>query len=88
MLELQASDRIADLVEYVVTSLVDNPDDVFLDIVDSDEGTLIEINVAQEDMGKVIGRNGRVIKALRTVARAAAAHEHARVEVEVIDKHA
>lgn len=88
MLELQASDRIADLVEYVVTSLVDNPDDVFLDIVDSDEGTLIEINVAQEDMGKVIGRNGRVIKALRTVARAAAAHEHTRVEVEVIDKHA
>lgn len=80
-----ASDRVADLVEYIVVSLVDNKDEVFLDITDSDEGTHIEINVAEEDMGKVIGKRGRNIKSMRTLVRAAAAHENARVELEVVD---
>lgn len=80
----QASDRVADLVEYVVTSLVDNPDAVFLDITDSDTGTLIEVQVAQEDIGKVIGRRGRIIKALRTLTRAAAVHENSNVDLEIV----
>lgn len=78
------SDRVADLVEFLVCSLVENEDAVSLDVTDSDEGTLIEISCDAEDAGRVIGRKGRTIKAIRTLARALGSRVGTSVEVEVL----
>lgn len=72
------------LVELVVRSLVDHPDAVAVRQVDDPHSTLLELRVAPEDVGKVIGRGGRVIKAIRTLARAAATQSGKRVTVEII----
>ena len=76
---------IAGLVECVVKPLVDYPDD--LEITSREDGgaVLIEISVNEEDTGKVIGRQGRLIKSIRTLARAAASRNDMRVEVEILD---
>ena len=76
---------IAGLVECVVKPLVDYPDD--LEITSREDGgaVLIEISVNEEDTGKVSGRQGRVIKSIRTLARAAASRNDMRVEVEILD---
>lgn len=77
---------IADLVETLVVPLVDDPDAVEITSTDTEEGALlVEISVADEDAGKVIGRQGRVIKAIRTLCRAAGSRNGAAVEVEIID---
>ncbi len=75
----------ADLVEYVAKSLVDDPDAVRVDAVDGDEGTIIELRVAEADMGKVIGRNGSVAKALRTLLKVTAARTGDPVSLEIVD---
>ena len=69
----QCSDRIADLVEYLVVQIVDDPDSVSLEVIDGDDASTIEVSVAEDDVAKVIGRRGRTIKAIRTLARALAA---------------
>jgi len=73
-----------ELVEFIAKSLVDNPDDVSVTQVDGEKSILLELRVAPEDMGKVIGKQGRIAKALRTVLKAAAAKEGTRVVVEII----
>lgn len=78
------SDRIADLVEYLVVQLVDNPDEVSLEVIDGADSSVIEVSVADGDVAKVIGRHGRTIKAIRTLARALAARLETSVEVEVL----
>lgn len=78
------SDRIADLVEYLVVNIVDDPDAVSLDVVDGADSSTIEVTVAEDDVAKVIGRHGRTIKAVRTLARALAARLGTNVEVEVL----
>lgn len=78
------SDRIADLVEYLVVSMVDTPDEVTLDVIDGEDSSTIEVSVAEGDVAKVIGRHGRTIKAIRTLARALAAKLETSVEVEVL----
>ena len=78
------SDRIADLVEYLVVNIVDEPDAVALEVIDREEGSTIEVSVAEGDVAKVIGRHGRTIKAVRTLARALAARLGTAVEVEVL----
>lgn len=78
------SDVICDLVEQVVCGLVDEPDDVTLSVTDGDEGCLIEVRCNEADAGKVIGRRGRTIKAIRTLARALGARLNVGVEVEVL----
>ncbi len=78
------SDRIADLVELLVLGLVDDVDSVALDVTDGPEGSLIEITVAPDDVGKVIGRRGRTIKSIRTLARALGQRLETEVEVEVL----
>ena len=72
------SDRIADL------GLVDDEDAVSLDVTDREDGTLIEIECAADDAGKVIGRHGRQIKAIRTIARALGQRVGSSVDVEVL----
>ena len=78
------SDRVADLVEYIVCGLVDDEDAVSLDVTDGEEGALIEVSCSEEDAGRVIGRRGRTIKAIRTLARALGQRVGTAVEVEVV----
>ena len=78
------SDMVADLVEYIVCGLVDDEQSVSLDVTDSEEGALIEVTCSEEDAGRVIGRKGRTIKAIRTLARALGQRVGTAVEVEVV----
>jgi uncharacterized protein len=72
------------LVELVARALVDHPDDVDVQVVDGPQASTIEVRVAADDVGKLIGRGGRIIKAIRTLARAAATGSGKRVNVEVL----
>jgi uncharacterized protein len=71
------------LVRYLVTALVDDRDSVSVSVEDTDESITFQITVGADDVGKVIGRQGRIIKAIRTLARAAGATSEKQVEVEV-----
>jgi uncharacterized protein len=73
-----------ELVEYVAKSLVDDPDSVQVTQVEDEEGTVIELHVAEDDMGKVIGRNGSVAKALRTLLKVTAARDGEPVSLEIL----
>ena len=73
-----------ELVEYVARSLVDDPEAVKVDEVRDEEGTIIELHVADDDMGKVIGRNGSVAKALRTLIKVSAARSGEAVTLEIL----
>jgi len=73
-----------ELVEYVAKSLVDDPQSVQVTEVEDEEGTVIELHVAEDDMGKVIGRNGSVAKALRTLLKVTAAREGGSVTLEIV----
>lgn len=82
--EEMLSDRIADLVEYLIVNIVDDADAVSLEVIDSESSSTIEVTVAPDDVAKVIGRHGRTIKAIRTLSRALAARLGTSVEVEVL----
>jgi len=73
-----------DLVEYVARSLVDDPDAVSVEVVRDPDGTVLELHVAEDDMGKVIGRNGSVAKALRTLLKVTAARDGEPVSLEIV----
>jgi predicted RNA-binding protein YlqC (UPF0109 family) len=73
-----------ELVEYVARSLVDDPEAVRVTAVDDEEGTVIELHVAEDDMGKVIGRNGSVAKALRTLLKVTAARDGGSITLEIL----
>ena len=72
------------LVRYVVTSLVDAPETVAVKATESEDTLTFEITLDPADVGKVIGRQGRIIKAIRTLARAAGSTADKHVEVEVL----
>ncbi|NEZ46062.1 KH domain-containing protein [Clostridium niameyense] len=72
------------LVETIAKALVDNPEDVQVNEVAGEQSIIIELKVAPDDMGKVIGKQGRIAKAIRTVVKAAAIKENKRVVVEII----
>lgn len=81
-----AVERASDLLEYLAQGLVDRPEDVSVEAFDEDGGAVVlELGVANEDYGKVIGRGGRTAQALRTVIKAAAAGERRRVLVDIVD---
>ena len=73
-----------ELVEVIAKSLVDNPEEVKVNEVQGEQSIILELKVAQDDMGKVIGKQGRIAKAIRTVVKAAAIKEEKRVVVEII----
>jgi predicted RNA-binding protein YlqC (UPF0109 family) len=75
---------MVELLEYIAKSLVDNPDQVQVEQVEEEDIIRLELRVAQEDMGKVIGKQGRIAKAIRTVIKAATAKEKKKVIVEII----
>lgn len=73
-----------ELVEFIARSLVDDPAAVRVTEIETDQLTTYEIEVASEDVGKLIGRQGRIVKAVRSVVRASAARQGKRVAVEVV----
>ena len=74
-----------ELVETVARALVDHPQDVQVRAVDSPQGTVIELRVHPDDLGKVIGRQGRTAKALRTLLGAAGLKVHKRFTLEILE---
>jgi predicted RNA-binding protein YlqC (UPF0109 family) len=77
---------VEELLEYLVRALVDHPDEVEVEGFDEEDGTIVlELRVAGDDTGKVIGRGGRTVAALRTVMKAAAVRDGQRVLVDVVD---
>ena len=72
-----------ELVEVIAKSLVENPDEVVVTQTENDKTIVIELRVAQPDMGKVIGKQGRIAKAIRAVVRAATAKNQKPVFVEI-----
>jgi predicted RNA-binding protein YlqC (UPF0109 family) len=75
----------AELVEYLARRLVEKPDDVRVEEVEDGGDLVIRLRVAEEDVGRVIGRGGRIARALRTVVRACGANEDRRVVLEIAE---
>lgn len=73
-----------DLVEFLVKSLADHPQDVVLTEQEADDTILIELRISPEDVGKIIGKNGNTINAIRTVLQAAASSQKKRVRLDVV----
>jgi hypothetical protein len=74
-----------DLVEYIAKSLVDDPQSVSVQVVEGEKSTILELRVAPEDIGKVIGKHGRIAKAIRTVLQAATVRTGKRTVLEILD---
>jgi predicted RNA-binding protein YlqC (UPF0109 family) len=74
-----------DLVEYVARALVDNPEQVLVEAVDDDTTTTLRLRVASADLGRVIGKQGRTAKALRTLLHASAARSNRRAVLEILE---
>lgn len=73
-----------ELLEVIAKNLVDYPEQVTVTEVQGERSLILELKVAPEDMGKVIGKQGRIAKAIRTVVKAAAIHEDKRIVVEIV----
>ena len=74
-----------ELVEFVVKSLVDAPDEVSVNVIEGEKSTILALKVAQEDVGKVIGKQGRIAKAIRTILSASATRDGKRATLEILD---
>ena len=73
-----------EFIAYLIKNLVDLPDAVDINIVENEQGTVVEVKVSPQDVGKVVGRQGRTVKALRTIAMTVGARVGRRVRLEVI----
>ena len=73
-----------EILKTIIENLVDNKDQVEVTRVDDERGTLLKVKVASEDMGKVIGKQGRIAKAIRSVVKAASLGDNKKVDVEII----
>lgn len=74
-----------ELIEYIAKALVDNPDQVYVSEVSGDQTCVLELKVAKEDLGKVIGKQGRSARAMRTVLSAASTKLKKRTVLEIIE---
>ncbi|MDD2973347.1 MAG: KH domain-containing protein [Lachnospiraceae bacterium] len=73
-----------ELVEVIAKALVDNPDEVVVTEEENGKNVTVELHVAASDMGKVIGKQGRIAKAIRSVVKAASSKDNKKVDVEII----
>lgn len=73
-----------ELLEAIVEALVDNPKEIVVNEIEGEKSIILEVRVAPDDMGKIIGKQGRIAKAIRTVMKAAAVKDNKRVVVEII----
>jgi predicted RNA-binding protein YlqC (UPF0109 family) len=77
---------VEDLLEYLARALVEHPDEVSVECFEEDDGTtVLELSVAEDDMGKVIGKGGRTVNSLRTVMRACSVRRGNRVVVDIVE---
>ncbi len=76
-----------ELVETVCKSLVDNPEEVSVTQIDGEQTTILELRVAQTDLGKVIGKQGRTARAIRTILAAAGMKQRRRFNLEIIESY-
>ena len=74
-----------ELVEFMVKSLVDNPEEVSINAVEGEKSVVLELHVSKDDVGKVIGKQGRIAKAIRTVLSASATKDGRRASLEILD---
>ena len=74
-----------DLVEYIAKSIVDDPAGVVVNMIEGEKSTILELKVSEGDIGKVIGKHGRIAKAVRTILSAAAMKTGKRVVLEILD---
>ncbi len=74
-----------ELVEFMVKSLVDHPEEVSVNVVEGEKSVVLELHVAKDDVGKVIGKQGRIAKAIRTVLSASATKDGRRASLEILD---
>ena len=74
-----------ELVEYIAKALVDEPDGVEVNMIEGEKSTILELKVAPDDVGKVIGKHGRIAKAVRTVLAAVSTRTGKRVVLEILD---
>ncbi|WCL47921.1 KH domain-containing protein [Leptospira sp. GIMC2001] len=73
------------LIKYIATSLVDEPEAIHVNQVDGTESSVLELKVAQKDIGKVIGKNGRIAKALRVILQASSVKHGKNTQLEILD---
>lgn len=73
-----------EFIAYLIKNLVDLPEAVDINIVEGEQGTIVEVRVSPQDVGKIVGRQGRTVKALRTIAMTVGARVGRRVRLEVI----
>lgn len=74
-----------ELVEYIAKSLVDEPSGVVVNMIEGEKSTILELKVSEGDIGKVIGKHGRIAKAIRTILSAAATKTGKRIVLEILD---
>ena len=74
-----------ELLEFLARSLVDHPEQVRVEQFDTPDGVLLRLTVAKEDVGKVIGKQGRIARAIRTVVKASAVRDGRQATVEIVD---
>jgi predicted RNA-binding protein YlqC (UPF0109 family) len=74
-----------ELVQYLTRALVSNPDAVQISETENDGASLIEVRVAKEDLGRIIGKQGRTAKSIRTLLNAAAARDNRRIVLEIVE---
>ncbi|NIZ41093.1 KH domain-containing protein [Entomospira entomophila] len=74
-----------ELVEHIVRSLVENPEQIDINVIEGEKSTILELRVMESDLGKVIGKHGRIAKAIRTLLSASASRTGRRVTLEILD---
>lgn len=74
-----------ELVEYIAKSLVDFPDEVSVNMIEGEKSTILELRVSDDDIGKVIGKHGRIAKAVRTILSASSTKDGKRCVLEILD---
>ena len=77
--------NLKDILSYIVENLVENPSEVFIEEVENDDTVTLQLKVAEADMGKVIGRQGRIAKEIRSVLKAAGLKDRKKVLVDILD---
>jgi len=78
--------ELADLLKFIAQNLVSEPDEVKVEPIEEDDAFVLKLSVAQADMGKVIGKQGRIAKAIRTLIKAASAMENKKYLVEIVEQ--
>ena len=74
-----------ELVEFIARALVDEPDEVVVSMIEGEKSTILELHVGPDDLGKVIGKHGRIAKSIRTILSASATKTGKRVVLEILD---